>query len=75
VLVLVDGAQLEISLKGYGMSSHEEHFRREAAATERLFTDILKGQRRNAVYFGALASAYPSSTAWTALRSALPSSS
>jgi hypothetical protein len=72
VLVLVDGAQLEISLKGYGMSSHEEHFRREAAATERLFTDILKEQRRNAVYFGALASAYPSSTAWTALRSALP---
>jgi len=72
VLSMPDAARIDMSLKSYGTSAHEQFFNAEASRTETAFMDALSQYGRNGAYLGAIASSYPSKADWEALRGALP---
>jgi hypothetical protein len=71
VLSLPDGSQVDISIKSYGTSSHENTFRKQAASTEQVFIESTKARQSNGAVLMVLADAYPSTSDWDALRAAL----
>lgn len=72
VLSLPDGGQVDFSLKGFGTSSHEEAFRKQAASTEQAFTNTMKARQFKGAVLMAIANAYPAASDWGSLRAALP---
>src|ERR1700733_3716320 len=60
VLTLSDQAEVDISLKSYGTSTHETTFRSQAAWTEQAFKDLIKTHRPQGAVLQPIADAYPS---------------
>ncbi len=71
LLTMPDGSTADLSLKGYGTSYHEAMFRQEAAKTEQALLSILKERNAVGAVLMAIASAYPATTHWEALRGSL----
>jgi hypothetical protein len=70
VVTLPDGAEIDLSIKSYGTSTHEAAFREEAQQTEQAFLQLPVIRQQGAALM-AIADVFPAASDWNALRSAL----
>ena len=65
-------ASIQISVKSYGMSSHQQEFNNQCSIVEAQLVKALSEHQLNAVGFYIFAKNYPNRTDWEILRKRLP---